>query len=329
MPEDLYLERLLIESFPKPLQQRYSKEMQSHPLKREIIATKLGNIIVNEMGFSFIYRLKDETGASTAYIVRAYMIARSVLGVDLVWQQIEALDNKITAQHQSEIMVVYVRLLRRISRWFLRSQRSGLNISKAVQLYAPGVQELKNAMPEILGEGFRAQYDLHYNEYKKMGIPDALARELTTSRGLFAAMDVIDIAKASDITVSAAAEAYFGVGEFLDLGWIRTEIISHSTENHWESLSREALRDDLDWQQRQLTISIIACSKPQQDFTLCLTDWSEKHVMLIERWHQILSNLRSSSQLNYTMFFVAIRELLVLTQTTIQLSENDIALERA
>ena len=329
VPEDLYLERLLIESFPKPLQQRYSKEMQSHPLKREIIATKLGNIIVNEMGFSFIYRLKDETGASTASIVRAYMIARSVLGVDLVWQQIEALDNKITAQHQSEIMVVYVRLLRRISRWFLRSQRSGLNISKAVQLYAPGVQELKNAMPEILGEGFRAQYDLHYNEYKKMGIPDALARELTTSRGLFAAMDVIDIAKASDITVSAAAEAYFGVGEFLDLGWIRTEIISHSTENHWESLSREALRDDLDWQQRQLTISIIACSKPQQDFTLCLTDWSEKHVMLIERWHQILSNLRSSSQLNYTMFFVAIRELLVLTQTTIQLSENDIALERA
>ena len=322
VPEDPYLEQFLIASFPKPLQKAYSKQMQSHPLKREIIATKLSNMIVNEMGFSFVYRLHDETGASTAEIVRSYIIARSILEMDGIWGQIEALENRITAQHQSEILVVYVRLLRRVSRWFLRSQRMRLNISKAISHYTPGVKALKKAMPDILGEEFSTQFNAHFEEYRSMGVPDKLALELTSTRGLFASMDIIDIAYESKIDVPAAAHAYFCIGERLELAWIRTQIITHSSENHWEALSREGLRDDLDWQQRQLTISIMCLKDSKQDFTHCLQTWSELHFALIERWRHVLTNLRSSSALNYTMFFVAIRELLDLTQTTMQVSKE-------
>ncbi len=71
VPEEDYMNQILIGSFPKPLQERFSKQMQDHPLRREIIATRLSNIIVNEMGFTYVYRLQDETGASVAAIVRA------------------------------------------------------------------------------------------------------------------------------------------------------------------------------------------------------------------------------------------------------------------
>jgi glutamate dehydrogenase len=322
VPEDAYLEQFLIASFPKPLQKTYSKQMQSHPLKREIIATKLSNMIVNEMGFSFVYRLQDETGASIPAIVRSYIIARSILEMDGIWGQIEALENKITAQHQSEILVVYMRLLRRISRWFLRSQRMHLDIVKTIHHYTPGIKALKKAMPDILGEQFFAQFHSHFEEYRVMGVPDKLALELTTTRGLFAAMDIIDIAYQAKVDVSIAAHAYFCIGERLDLAWIRTQIITHASENHWEALSREGLRDDLDWQQRQLTISIMCLKDSKQNFLNCLDAWSEQHVALIERWKYVLTSLRSSSALNYTMFFVAIRELLDLTQTTMQVSKG-------
>lgn len=322
VPEDAYLEQFLIASFPKPLQKTYSKQMQSHPLKREIIATKLSNMIVNEMGFSFVYRLQDETGASIPAIVRSYIIARSILEMDGIWGQIEALENKITAQHQSEILVVYMRLLRRISRWFLRSQRMNLDIVKTIHHYTPGIKALKKAMPDILGEQFFAQFHSHFEEYRVMGVPDKLALELTTTRGLFAAMDIIDIAYQAKVDVSIAAHAYFCIGERLDLAWIRTQIITHASENHWEALSREGLRDDLDWQQRQLTISIMCLKDSKQNFLNCLDAWSEQHVALIERWKYVLTSLRSSSALNYTMFFVAIRELLDLAQTTMQVSKG-------
>ena len=91
--------------------------MQSHPLKREIIATKLSNIIVNEMGFSFVYRLQDETGASVSAIVKAYIIARSVLDLESKLSKIEALDTQVDSAMQTDMSMLYVRLLRRMSRW--------------------------------------------------------------------------------------------------------------------------------------------------------------------------------------------------------------------
>ncbi|HBI22070.1 MAG TPA: NAD-glutamate dehydrogenase, partial [Legionella sp.] len=322
VPEDPYLEKLLVSSFPKPLQNRFREQMQSHPLKREIIATRLSNIIVNEMGYTFVYRMQDETGAPVSAIVRAYMIARAIMEMDAVWAQIEALEHHITAQRQNELMVIYVRLLRRISRWLLRRQRARLDMSQAVKLYLPGVQQLKNAMPAVLSEGTRAEYDLSFEEYRAMGIPDSLAHELITTRGLFFVMDIIAISHKLNMNIPEAAKAYFGVGEFLELAWIRTQIITHTTESHWEALSRESLRDDLDWQQRQLTASILSSGNTNKGFDICLSEWAESHASLIERWQLLLKNLRSSAVLTYTMFFVAIRELLDLTQTTIQASEE-------
>ena len=322
IPEDRYLKQYLVGSFPKPLQDRFSKQMQQHPLKREIIATKVSNIIVNEMGFSFVYRMQDETGAPVSAIVRAYMISRSILNMDSVWEQIEALDSHLDAAALAEIMMLYVRLLRRISRWFLRSQRMRLDISKVVKLYAPGMQELKNALPAAYGQHHHAQYDSHFEQYLKMGLSEKLAHELTITRGLFSSMDILEVAQELSINITKVAEAYFNIEEFLDLAWIRTQVIIHTTENHWEALSREALRDDLDWQQRQLTAGILRIDDKNMDLMACLEKWSESHKGLIDRWHHVLTNLRSSSGLNYTMFFVAIRELLDLTQTTMQVSEN-------
>lgn len=323
VPEDAYLKRLLVGYFPKPLQEKYSKQMDSHTLKREIIATKLSNILINEMGFTFVFRMQEETGAPISAIVRAYMIARKVLNIDAIWQEIETIELAVTADKQAELIMLYVRLLRRVTRWFLRTQRMRLNIGKAIKLYAPGVVELKNAMPALFAEGNRAQYDLYLGQYLEMGISQALAHELSLSRFLFSALDIIEVSHQLDISVINVAEVYFAIGEYLDLSWIRMQIIAHPTENNWESLSREALRDDLDWQQRQLTGAIISLDENKQDYMSGFREWSESHSSLIDRWRQILADLRSATTLNYTMYFVAIRELLDLTQTTIQMSEKD------
>lgn len=318
VPEESYMNQVLINSFPKPLQERFSKQMQDHPLRREIIATRLSNIINNEMGFTYVYRLQDETGAPVSAIVRAYMITRTVLDLESIWKQIEELGTKISAQKQIDMMMLYVRLSRRVTRWFLRTQRRTLDVSQTVKLYSQGVTELKKAMPAVFGEFGRTQYAEQYQELIQDGIPPALAHELTVTRGLFAATDIIELAHKQNIKIAKVAEIYFGIGEFLDLAWIRTQVIIHPTESHWESLSREALRDDLDWQQRQLTSGIMGYDSKNKDLQSRFETWGENHIALIDRWRFILTDLKSSTVLNYTMFFVAIRELLDLTQTTLQ-----------
>lgn len=322
VPEEPFLNSLLIGSFPIPLQKRFSEQMQDHPLRREIIATRLCNLIVNEMGFSFVYRLQDETGASTAAIVRAYMIARNVLNMEVIWKQIEMLDGQVNVQQQQSMLMTYVRLVRRVTRWFLRNNRTKIDMFEATRIYSHGVEELKNAMPSIFSKDTRIHYDVHLKAYLALSVPQALAHELTITPGLFAAVDIIEVAHEQNVSVSEVAKVYYGIGEYLDLNWIRSQVISHPTENHWEGLSREALRDDLDWQQRLLTGGVVRLVSHGHELMERFDKWAQNHETLIERWRTVLANLRSSPALNYTMFFVAIRELLDLTQTTIQESEN-------
>jgi glutamate dehydrogenase len=292
--------------------------MEEHPLRREIIATRLSNIINNEMGFTYVYRLQQETGAPVAAIVRAYMITRNVLDLESIWKQIEELGTKIKSQIQIEMMMFYVRLSRRVTRWFIRDQRRSLDITQTVKMYSEGVNALKKAMPGVLGEYNREQYNQHNQKLIHDDIPPNLAHELTVTRGLFAAPDIIEIAHLKGVDISKVAEIYYGIEEYLDIAWIRTQIIIHTTENNWESLSREALRDDLDWQQRQLTAGIMGFDSKNKDLNARLEAWGSLHRDLIQRWRYIINDLKSSSVLTYTMYFVAIRELLDLTQTTLQ-----------
>ena len=318
VPEDPYLASILVDSFPKPLRKKYAYAMPDHKLSREIIATKLSNIIVNEMGFTFVYRLQDETGAQTSSIVRAYMIARTIFNLPDLWQEIQELDNIVSSDVQIEMMMQYIRLLRRSTRWFLRSNRMSLDIAATVKLYGPGIDTLKKVIPNIINDNQAKKSEGIINELQEKGVPSSLGLEIALCRACFSALDIIEAAHELGTTIENVANVYFSLGAFLDLNWIRTKIMIHPTENHWEALSREALRDDIDWQQRHLTAAIISHHKEKETLDITLRKWSSEFKELIDRWRYILADLRSSTALNYTMFFVAIRELLDLTQTTMQ-----------
>lgn len=318
VPEEPYFLPYLLSSFPEPLQARFKSSIKEHPLRREIIATRLSNIIVNEMGFSFVYRLHNETGAPVAAIVRAYMIARNVFNMCEIWKQIEDLSSSIKAKHQTEVIISCVRLLRRTTRWFLRCKRMHLDMSETINRYAKSVETLKKSLPASLGEDAQAVYLKEAEHYRSLGVPEAMAYEITSNRTLFFAMDIIEIAHEQNISVDRVGKMYFEIDAFLELTWVRKQLLEHPTENHWEALTREALRDDLDWQQRELTAAILQMDSKKHQTKRSLEAWSLSHESLIARWHQVISELHSSSTLNYTMFFVAIRELLDLTQTTVQ-----------
>ena len=77
-----YYDQLLINAFPKQLQKKYQEQMQQHPLRAEIIATKLANKIGNDMGFNFVHRMQEETGATVAEIANSYMMSCAIFELE-------------------------------------------------------------------------------------------------------------------------------------------------------------------------------------------------------------------------------------------------------
>ena len=102
------------------------------------------------------------------------------------------------------------------------------------------------------------------------------------------------------------------------LSWFRSSINRLGTkQSYWGALSTSALRDDLDWQQKRLVVAIALKSK-QINSTYTIESWKEEYASLITRWHKILHEIKEQPNTSFTIFFVAIRELLDLTQTCSQ-----------
>lgn len=323
LPDDNYLNSMAESAFPSEINKRYAAEVHSHKLRREIVATQLSNAILNAMGVVFIKRLEDETGASTESIVRAYMVACEIFHVRTLWNELEALDYKVSTDIQLEIMLNATRLVRRGTRWILNNHKDLSDIIGIANLYKKGVNYLFKAMPELLQGTAKEYYENIKNHYLEAGVPEKTALNVSGSLGMLSAMDIVSASNEHNLPIERITDVYFHLGAYLELTWFRAQIMLQTVDNQWETLSKAAFRDDIDWQQRELTIGVILHNIDKENTKECIETWMKAHQHLVNRWNNILSALRSSQAGNqYVMYIVAIRALLDLTKASMQAVKN-------
>ncbi len=315
VPDDEYLAREMETAFPPLLAQKFGEPMRRHRLKREIVSTQIANDLVNHMGITFVQRLKESTGMSAANVAGAYVIVRDVFRLPHWWQQIEALDHQVPADLQLQLMDELMRLGRRATRWFLRSRRNDLDAARDVAHFAPRIEALAMRLDELLEGPAREHWLARFQAYMEAGVPEVLARVVAGTSHLYTLLPIIE---ASDVTgqePARVAAAYFAVGGSLELSWYLQQITGLPVENNWQALAREAFRDDLDWQQRVITVSVLQMAEAPTDIEERAGVWLDQHRRLVDRWKLMLSELRSATTTDYAMYAVANRELMDLAQS--------------
>ncbi|MDG1583292.1 NAD-glutamate dehydrogenase [Pseudomonas sp. GOM6] len=315
VPDDDYLAREMQTAFPARLAQKFGETMERHRLKREIVSTQIANDLVNHMGITFVQRLKESTGMSAANVAGAYVIVRDVFRLPHWWQQIEALDYQVPAELQLQLMDELMRLGRRATRWFLRSRRDDLDAARDVGHFAPRVAELAGRLDELLEGPAREQWLARYQSYVEAGAPEELARVVAGTSHLYTLLPIIEAADVTGKSASEVATAYFAVGDALELSWYLQQVTSLPVDNNWQALAREAFRDDLDGQQRAITIAVLQMADGPQDIEQRVAVWLEQHRTLVKRWLAMLAELRGATGTDYAMYAVANRELMDLAQS--------------
>ena len=308
-----YHDRLLIEAFPKQLQEKYAAQMQDHPLRAEIIATKLANNMCNDMGFNFVNRMQEETGSTVSEIANCYAMASAVFELGDTWEKIEALDNKMSTSVQTEMLFQLRRTVRRATRWFLRHRDKSYTIEQAIEFYGPTFKEMAKNLSKFMVKDEVEQLLRLEKDLVNAGVPKAVATRISHLSSLFSAMDIAEIANADGRSVSLIAELYFKLGARLDIHWFLDQITKQPVSNHWQALARASYREELDWQQRSLTSVILKSDPKGKDTDTMLDSWIEVSAQPLERWTHILSEFRVGQTHEFAKFSVALRELMLLS----------------
>ncbi|REL29708.1 NAD-glutamate dehydrogenase [Thalassotalea euphylliae] len=308
-----YHDRLLIGAFPGLLQEKYSAQMQDHPLRAEIIATKLANKLGNDMGFNFVNRMQEETGASVAEVANCYTMASEVFEMGAVWQDIAALDNKIETSVQTEMLFQLRRNVRRATRWFLRHRDKGMDIQQAIDFYRPTFDALAKNLSKYMAADEVEQLVHVESGLVKSGVPKKTAKRISQLSTLFSVMDIAEIAAIDGRSIEFVAELYFKLGDRLDLHWFLDQITAQPVANHWQALARASFREELDWQQRAITIVALKVDAKGNNSDELLEQWFEQSAQPLERWRHILADFRMSPTHEFAKFSVALRELMLLS----------------
>ena len=89
---------------PAPMRERFEEEILGHRLRREIVATKLANRMVNRLGLIHPFELAEEEGATLAQVAAAFAAVERLFGLDAIWQALET-----TAMPESARVLLFER----------------------------------------------------------------------------------------------------------------------------------------------------------------------------------------------------------------------------
>jgi glutamate dehydrogenase len=266
------------------------------------------------MGPNFVFRKQEATGATIAEVASSFVVARECFRVEELWDAIEALNNKVPAETQNDILFQVRRMVRRATRWFLRHRNTKLNgIQEHIDFYMPAFDDLRKNCLSYMNEDEAAVIQKTIDRYIEQGLPKELAQEVASLSTVFSAMDIAEIADETEQSYQTVGNMYFYLGARLNLHWFLNQINNQPVANHWQALARAAFREELDWQQRALTLVVLKSASEIGEPLQMLDDWMDQNESLLQRWQSMLSDFRTTKSHEFAKFSVALRELMLLS----------------
>lgn len=283
LPEEPSLMHYSVMAFPGIVQGPFEEFLRKHYLYREICVTQLSNQLINEMGCVFIYRLKEETGASTEEIVRAYEIARSVFELEYHWQSIQS-SAPFDAETTLKNLLKLTQVVRRGVRWFLQYARHRLlNLPETIQHFSTALKAISD--PAILNEA-----------------------PLQRLEKGFALLNLINLTEQGTYSMPEVLKTYFEIEGELGLDWLRSCIKLQPANNRWERLAITSLMDQVDYFQSVLTVNQVGYLALQGQVAE-KAQWFQAYYKGFDRWQALLIELKADSGVNLLMLSIALQKL--------------------
>jgi glutamate dehydrogenase len=246
-------------------------------------------------------------------VARAFAIIRESFDLRSIWSAIEALDNKLPAQVQTDMMDAVSALLERAIIWLLRSDYEKLDIAAYVSEFKPRIAALSERVNDILPTPLLQRLQAREGELAADGIPDALAHRVASLDVMSAALDIVRISRAGR-PVDETAKVYFGLGARFGLDRLRAAGASLTADTPWQKQAIASVIDDLFAFQSVLASRVIAESNGSRDGA-AVDSWLAQRGRVVERIDQMLNDLKTAPAVDLAMLTVASRQLRTLVES--------------
>lgn len=298
--DDPYLGGVLRDYFPAALVERFGSHLESHPLRKEIICTRVANEMVNLGGITFAYRAMEETNAGVDAIARAFIVARELFELGTAAELHRTLPASTPLEAWYTVLHDNQRVLDRVVRWLIaeRGVMVGTPIKQLLDNFGE-VISLRHNLPEYLSDASRERVRSKRLLGEEWGLPEALI--VIWIRGFegYALMDVIRSARDNSLGATELAPIYFATYDRFKVDALLELISELPRSDRWETLARQALRGSLYETAADLAISVASENGRHETHTpvgaqLALDEWVQNHPTRVGNIDRMLMEVREA-----------------------------------
>ena len=311
--QDVFASRLP-QYFPTPLRERFTPEIRTHQLRREIVTTMLINDLVDIAGISYAFRITEDVGVGPIDAVRTAAATDAIFGVGHIWRRIRAANLPVALSDRMTLDTR--RLIDRAGRWLLNYRPQPLAVGAEVNRFAAKVKALTPRMSEWLRGDDKAIVEQEAGEFAAQGAPQDLAYRVAAGLYRFSLLDIIDIADITEIDTAEVADTYFALMDRLGTDDLLTAVSRLPRNDRWHSLARLAIRDDIYASLRSLCFDVLAAGEPDESGEQKIAEWEHTSASRVERASRTLNELRESGQKDLATLSVAARQIRRMTRTS-------------
>jgi glutamate dehydrogenase len=304
-PDDPMFERELGFYFPNETH-KFEKAMKSHRLRREIIATRISNEIVDTCGATFMDQLMETSGAGFADVALSYEAARRILELRDFGAAVDALDNKAPASLQTDLYWTAVALLEEQVNKIISNVEAGDVLAKrgikgVVDQYKDPIQSLKRALPSILPADEARALKERAQRWKEQGAPETLAIQAALMPALEFAFDIVNLSRATGWQAETIGAVFFAAGRAFSIEPARISVRDSMPEGHYDRLAANKLSNELSLRQGDLAITIarFARNEPARNdkngLDALFHAWREKYAEAAHRFERFTNELDISA----------------------------------
>ena len=306
VPDDPFVQDRLIEYFPPVLGERFPRGIKEHRLRREIIATTIAGHIADHVGPGVGFRVREEVGCEIADIARAYLVVTAIFKTDRLWQRVEALDNRVAAGVQIDMMSAIAEFLEETFTGVLRSYRTCLDIGGLTGRFAPGIAELWDAMPRPLAAQDKADFERRARRLAGQGVPLDLSREIAGLIPMAASLDVVDVASATGTDIAGAAWIHSALNHSLELEWIQRRIAELPVQTHWHLLAQTKLQATLNRYRHDLTAQVLRSRDKERSPRGMLERWTHGNRTMLDRHARMIAEFKANNVFDFAILSLVI-----------------------
>lgn len=288
--------------FPAAIVEQFGAQLPGHPLANEIKATVISNKIINQAGFNFLSLLENDN----VQAVSSYLTYDKTFELDLLRQEIHALDNKIDASIQYEVLDLIDSVILDFCRWQVRQNKPVQPEQATIDSYRTYIENFKTSFNPCADGGLNAVKQ----QFCEKGIPEQTAKKLALLNNLKDFPLFVQLAEDTALDIITASQGYNSIIDWLSLAPVLDQLSGMALHGFWEIKTATHLQFDI----KQTVVNLLKAMLRQLSAVNCKVYFNQaklKHSM--QSYRSCYQEVTQTAGNNLLAYFVLAKELQKIT----------------